>query len=61
MRFIISKLAELDGDSWLDAEDPLTDAEKALLDARLADIEKHPEKSVPWQEAKRRLQARFGK
>lgn len=30
------KLAELDSDGWLDAGEPLTDAEKALLDARLA-------------------------
>ena len=36
------KLAELDGDEWLDNCDPLTEAEKELLEARLADIEKHP-------------------
>ena len=30
------KLAELDGDGWLDDDDPLTDEEKALLEARLA-------------------------
>lgn len=30
------KLAELDGDRWLDDDDPLTDEQKALLDARLA-------------------------
>ena len=55
------KLAELDGDAWLDADEPLTDQEKALLDARLADMEKHPEKSIPWDEARKRLQARFSK
>ena len=27
------KLAELDGDRWLDDDDPLTDEQKALLDA----------------------------
>lgn len=47
------KLAELDGDDWLDADDPLTDEEKALLEARLADIEQHPEKSIPWEDAKK--------
>ena len=31
------KLAELDGDGWLDDDDPLTDDEKALLEARLMD------------------------
>ncbi len=55
------KLAELDGDVWLDSDDPLTDQEKALLDARLAELEKHPEKSIPWDEARKRLEARFGK
>ena len=55
------KLAELDSDPWLDSDDPLTDQEKALLEARLAEIEKHPEKSIPWDEAKKRLDARFGK
>jgi len=55
------KLTELDVNEWLDTDDPLTDEEKALLEARLADIEAHPEKSIPWEEAKKRLEARFGK
>jgi len=55
------KLAELDGDAWLDDDDPLTDEQKALLEARLADIEEHPEKSIPWEDAKRRIEERFGK
>jgi putative addiction module component (TIGR02574 family) len=54
------KLAEMDGDGWLDEDDPLTDAEKALLETRLEDMEKHPEKSIPWEEAEARLKARFG-
>jgi len=55
------KLAELDGDGWLDDDDPLSAEEKALLDARLADLEQHPETSIPWEEAKRRIETRFGK
>lgn len=55
------ELAELDGDSWLDDDDPLTDDEKAPLDARLADMEQHPEASIPWEEARRRIEVRFGK
>ena len=55
------KLAELDGDSWLDDDDPLTEEQKALLEARLVDIELHPEESIPWEEAKRRLEERFVK
>jgi len=57
---IYLKLVELDGDKWLDADDPLTEEQKALLEARLADMEKHPEKSIPWSEAEARLKARFG-
>lgn len=54
------KLAEMDGDGWLDEDDPLSDSDKALLEARLEDMEKHPEESVPWNEAEARLKARFG-
>jgi Putative addiction module component len=53
------KLAELDPDEWLDKDDPLTDTEKALLEKRLEDMERHPEKSIPWTEAEARLKARF--
>lgn len=51
------KLAELDGDRWFDDDDPLTDEQKALLDARLADMERNPNASVPWDEAKKRIEA----
>jgi hypothetical protein len=54
------KLAELDGNEWLDSDDPLSDKEKALLEARLDDLEKHPEKSIPWAEADAQLKARHG-
>ena len=54
------KLAEMDSDGWLDEDDPLSAADKALLEARLKDMEKHPEKSIPWKEAEARLKARFG-
>lgn len=41
------RLAELDGSDRIYSDDPLTDNEKALLEARLHDLEKHPEKSIP--------------
>jgi hypothetical protein len=53
------KLAELDGE-WLDSDDPLSDKEKALLEARLDALEKYPEKSIPWAEAEAQLKARYG-
>jgi putative addiction module component (TIGR02574 family) len=53
------KLAELDGDEWLDNGDPLTEEEKELLEARLADIEKHPDAGCSWAEVEARIRARF--
>jgi len=53
------KLARLDGDEWLDADDPLTDAEKALLDARLAAYEKDPDAGSTWEEVEARIRARL--
>jgi len=55
------KLAELDGDGWLDDDDPLTDEQKAMLEVRLADMEQRPEDSIPWEEARRRIEERLGK
>jgi len=49
---------ELVGAVWdtLSPDDlPLTDAERALLDARLADVESNPEDQSPWSEVKARL------
>ena len=53
------KLAHLDGEEWLDADDPLIDAEKALLDARLAAYEKDPDAGSSWEEVEARLRARL--
>ena len=56
---IRAKLAELDGDGWLDAGDPLTNAEKALLNARLAAYEKDPDAGSSWEEVEARIRARL--
>jgi hypothetical protein len=53
---ILLKLTELDGAAWLDADDPLTAQEKALLDARLAAYERDPAGSS-WAEVEARLRA----
>jgi putative addiction module component (TIGR02574 family) len=53
------KLAELDGNDWLDADDPLTDGEKALLEARLAAYEKDPDAGSTWEEVEARIRARL--
>ena len=54
------KLAELDGHDWLDEDDPLTDAEKALIESRIAAHEKNPETAIPWEEFEARLKRRLG-
>jgi hypothetical protein len=55
----IEELAVYGPDGWL-ADGELTDAEKRLIETRVDDAEKHPEKSIPWAEAEARLKARFG-
>ena len=42
------KLTELDGDSWLDTNEPLTNAEKALLEARLDAYGKDRDAGSSW-------------
>ena len=51
--------AELDSDDWLDDEDPLTDHEKALLDARLAAYAKDPDAGSTWEDVEYRIRARL--
>jgi putative addiction module component (TIGR02574 family) len=46
-------------DSLSHHELPVTELEKALLDARIADAEAHPEDESPWPEAKARLERRL--
>jgi putative addiction module component (TIGR02574 family) len=53
------KLAELDGNDWLDEDDPLTAGEKALLNARLAAYEKDPDAGSSWEEVEARIRARL--
>ena len=43
-------------DSLSPDEIPVTDAQKALLDARLADMERNPNDQSPWPEVKARLE-----
>ena len=56
----IEDLATYGPDGWRTDGD-LAAAEKRLIEARLDDLEQHPEKSIPWAEAEARLTARFGK
>jgi putative addiction module component (TIGR02574 family) len=53
------KLTQIDGEEWLDTNEPLTDAEKALLEARLATYEKDPDAGSSWEEVEARIRARL--
>ena len=54
------RLAELDGDGWLDDDDTLTDEQKALIESRIEAHEKNPEAAIPWEEVMARLNRRLG-
>jgi len=56
---IALKLAELNG-GWVDADDPLSDEDKALIEARLEAHEKNPQSAIPWKEFDARLKRRLG-
>ncbi len=43
-------------DSLLPTDLPVTDAERALLDARLADMEVNPHDQSSWADVKKRLE-----
>jgi hypothetical protein len=53
------RLTELDSEDWLDTDDPLTDQEKALLDARLAAYAQTPDAGSTWEEAESRIRTRL--
>ncbi|HZE69861.1 MAG TPA: addiction module protein [Pyrinomonadaceae bacterium] len=55
------KLAELDGDEWIDDDEPLTADERALLDARLAAYAKDPDAGSSWAEVESRIRARLSR
>jgi putative addiction module component (TIGR02574 family) len=47
---ILLKITELDSDRWFDQDDPLTDEDKALIEARIAAHERNPEEAIPWED-----------
>jgi putative addiction module component (TIGR02574 family) len=53
------RLAELDSEDWLDVDEPLTNEEKALLDARLAAYAINPDAGSSWEEVENRVRARL--
>ena len=53
------KLAEIDGDSWLNSDEPLTQEEKVLLESRLAGYLKDPDAGSTWDEIETRIRSRL--
>jgi putative addiction module component (TIGR02574 family) len=53
------ELIEALWDTLSDDDIPVTPEERALLDARLADLEANPDDQSPWQEVKARLEQRL--
>jgi len=51
------RLAGLDGEDWLDDEDPLTVHEKAVLETRLAACATDPEAGCTWEEIESRIRS----
>lgn len=54
------KLAELDGDGWVDDDDPLTATDKALIEARVQAHERDPATAIPWEKFEEGLKRRLG-
>jgi putative addiction module component (TIGR02574 family) len=52
------KLIEALWETLSEEDIPVTPEERALLDARLDDLEKNPDDQSPWSEVKARLQQR---
>ncbi|HEY1685246.1 MAG TPA: hypothetical protein VGG19_10820 [Tepidisphaeraceae bacterium] len=55
-----AKLDELTRDDWLN-DGELSDADKGLLDAALAEYQKNPDAGSTWQEVEARIRSRFSK
>ena len=55
---IQSRLEELAGDGWVDGGE-LTDAERALLTARLEAYAKDPEAGSSWEEVQARIDTKL--
>jgi putative addiction module component (TIGR02574 family) len=56
----IYQIEKISEDEWLDADDPLTEAEKVLIDSRIAAHERNPEAAIPWEQFDARLKRRLG-
>lgn len=58
---IQAKLDELAAPGWQDADDPLSEADKKLIEERAAAHEKDPKSAISWAKFDAKLKRRLGK
>ena len=54
------KLTDLDGGGWDGTADPLSDADKILIESRIAEHERDPAAAIPWEQFEEGLKRRLG-
>jgi len=54
-----SRLAELAGEEWMDAEE-LSPAEMKLIEERIVEHERNPAAAISWEVMEAKLKARYG-
>lgn len=65
LKLTVAERIQLVGDLWdsIAADSgafPVTEAQKAELDRRLAEHEADPDSAIPWEEVRERLQKKYG-
>jgi len=60
-RQILDRIIELDRGGWLDVDDPLSEADKQIIESRLAKHEADPKSAISLDELENRLRQRSRK
>ena len=59
VRAKLNELENVAANGW-DDKGELSDADRALIEERVTDLDRNPQSSIPWAEAEARLKARYG-
>ena len=57
-REILDRIVELDRGGWLDVDDPLSEADKQIIESRLAEHEADTASAISFEELESRLRER---
>jgi hypothetical protein len=60
-REILDRIIEMDRSGWLDVDDPLSEADKRLIESRIAEHESDPISAISLEELENRLGQRSRK